>query len=355
MPAVYLEKYFGREDFKVKNDKQGGRTRKFLAKELDVKPESITFGKKGEILLTEAAAKNLSKKPIDDDSFLVNGGKAEALYEGLEMAYNDVMSGTVQAGGSSLTAPLRNLYQHAKKLAPVGLTTTMEKLRESGALEVLTGAGAGATFGVGIWLARSGFKQVNQGLARGDAEQTLKGGRHLFLGGESILTGAALASKLGSGALLKTAGAVAKTLAAPFALVHGAIDIAEGVHHIKNGIKNKDLMEGLEGVAEVGMGVGWVTAAFGATPAVVAVSCACLAGKMGIAVVRSRKRAKEKAKDAQRNEHALRNMLPNSTSRDEGKEIQLSKEESSLLNRPLVPNGVTTKTAPDVIALEFTG
>ena len=331
MPKVYLEKFFGREDFKASKDEKKRRlTQKFLAKHIGVKPEGILFNDLGEILLSNAAIRNLRGIPLEEIDAVTSGGKIEAVYEGLEMAYNDVMSGAVKAGGKQLAAPFGKLCKHVKNCVPAGLNSTAHDLRNSGALEVLTGVGIGGALGLGLWLGRSGFKQVNEGIARGDTGQALKGGRHLFLGGEALLTSAALTSKMGSHALLRTAGAVAKTLAAPFAVVHGVIDVGEGIHHLKNGVQKQDALEGLEGVAEIGMGIGWLAAAFGATPAVVGVSCACLAGKLGVAVVRKRKDKKaqaEQAEQADRDIDVLKTTTPNPENEESKNETILSKSE----------------------------
>lgn len=290
--ATLLQKYFGKKEFTAKHPRQQNLTKKFLAKALKIKPETIRFSEGGQLLLDREASRRMAKGRLDDTSFLTDGGKAEAIYEGVEMACNDVMAGTVQAGG--LMEPVRDLIRRTGQALPDSVKALAASLRVNGALEMLTGAGVAATVGLGLWLGYSGSKQAIQGVARGDQEQALRGARHLFLGSESLLTGTVLAAKVGRSALLKTAGTVAARLATPFALVHGAIDLAEGLTHLRAGVKDKDGLSVLEGVSELGMGVGWAAAAFGATPALVAVSCACLAGKIGVAAARSRQRKKER-------------------------------------------------------------
>lgn len=326
MPAIYLEKYFGKSDFKVTNPALQKKTRGFLAKQLKVKPESISFGDKGQIILNRQVTGRLLRTDLNDKTFLTDGGKSAALYEGVEMAYNDVMAGTVQAGGSSFTGRIREVVQKGVEMLPASVTETVAKLRDSGGLQVLGALGIGGTVGIGLWLGAVGAKQVSQGLARSDSDQALSGARHMFMGTESLMTGAAIASEMGTHTLLKTAGQVARTLAAPMAIANGVVDIVQGTKHIRDGIRKKDGLAGAEGLAELGMGVGWLAAGFGATPAVVAVSCACLAAKLGIVVVRSRqKRKAEKARMGQ-DGAILEQMLPQGASND--KEYRLSESES---------------------------
>jgi hypothetical protein len=332
VPSVYLEKYFGREDFNVQGAKRQAFTRNFLAKQLKVDPKTIEFDENGGLLLDRSASFRITKGPVDDSSFLLNGGRVEAVYEGVEMAYNDVMAGTVEAGGNGLTTPVREVARKIGGALPDSVRSMARSLRESGALEILTGVGAGGAAGLGLWLGYSGAKQATQGIARGDTEQTVRGARHLFLGSESLLTAAVLAARVSSHAVLQAAGAVALQLATPFALVHGAIDIAEGVGHLKQGVKNKDRLSVLEGVAELGMGVGWTVAAFGATPALVAVSCACLAGKLGVAVVRHRRQKKERKELIADHEKSRTDQVRHLEQIGE-KNLQLS-EDSPLMNGP---------------------
>lgn len=294
VPGVFLKKYFGCEDFKVKGAKRQVLTRNFLVKHLKVRPNNIKFDENGGLLLDKKAKSKITEGTLTDSSFLLNGGRAEAVYENVEMAYNDVMVGTVEAGGDGLMSPVRGLARKIGRVLPESIKDVAKGLRDSGSLDVLTGLGAGGAVGVGLWLGYSGARQVTQGVARGDSGQVFQGARRLFLGSESLVTASAMATKVSSNALLQTAGAAAIQLTAPLTLVHSAIDLVEGAGQLKEGIKNKDSLSALEGVAGLGTGAGWaMVVGFGATPALVAVCCACLAGKLAVSAVRHRRQKKE--------------------------------------------------------------
>lgn len=336
MPASYVIKYFGDEGIRPTDDQAQQRAEKFLATQLRVKQDEVFIQRNGTIFLSNRAFNNMEASDPDDLSFLVDGGKSGAFYEGAEMAYNDVLSGTVAAGGNGLTQKLKALGESAYSKLPDSVKEVASHLHDRGVLETVAGLGAGAVLGVGIWLGLKGAKQVAQGLAREDKDQTYKGARFLFLGAEATAASAALASTVSHHAFVQGAGQVAKHIAAPaFAVVHGAIDIGQGAYHISQGVTKHDNWAVAEGVAEIGMGAGWLLAAFTATPAVVGFSCVCLAGKLVSGVVRSRKEKRRAEELAEIDRQVRESYLP---MQEDAKVITLSKTESDqyLANKPMI-------------------
>lgn len=291
MPEAYVEKYLDTKVVVRRTEKAKSRTEAFLARQLSVPASDVAIEGNG-IALSDEAYEHLLETPLNDRSFVATGGPARAAYEVLEMAYNDVMSGSVQAGGASTVGIMRRGFNSAVKMAGGSATATLKAIADSGILKVAGGLGIGATAAIGIWLARLGGKQVKQARARQDQEQLWNGARSLFLGAESLAAGLAITASIASGPVAAAAGAVAATVAAPFAVVHGVIDVAQGVEHVKEGVTVKDGLRTLEGISEIGMGIGWLAAAFFPVPAVVAGSAICLATKMGVALAKSRRTKK---------------------------------------------------------------
>jgi hypothetical protein len=292
MPEVFVEKYFGSPRLTVKGSRCKKRQQRFLAGQLGVPPADVRVDFQGQVHLKNKAFKRLVTQPIEDNSFLEDGGRGAAVYEGVEMAYNDIMSGAVEASEGSLLEPVRNLGKKLIQATPAPARRIADKLAQNGAMEILTGVGSGLIAGFGLFLAYRGGRQFSQGLARGNADQLFNGSRQLFLGSEAIATGAALVGRTSGHPVVQTAAGVSARLATPFAVINGVVDLAQGTNHLKNAVRHADWLAGLEGVAELGMGAGWMAAAFGATPAIVTVSCACFAGKLGVALVRSRREKK---------------------------------------------------------------
>lgn len=293
MPDCFVRKYFGKDRIEDPSPEQATRMTKFLAGQFEVEPSEVKLAADGRILLSQRAYCRMQKVPLKDDSFFEDGGTGRSAYEMAEMAYNDVMSGSVQASGESMAGLARKGIEGLVELGGEKVKSAVDTLSRSGLTEVLTGAGAGLTAGLGVWLLRSGGKQFAQGLARDDQQQICEGARGLFLGTESMAATLALASQLGDAALLKVLGGVASKAALPLALIHGTTDVVQGGNKIIEGLEQKDALDVVEGVADLGMGAGWLSVAFSPTPEAVVTSCVCLATKMGVAVVRKRRRNRD--------------------------------------------------------------
>ena len=311
MPGAYLKKYFGENGLNPKDANAQRRAEKFLARELKVKPDEVNVSISGLVFLSRRAYARLASTDLDDLSFIASGGRLGAIYEGAEMAYNDVLAGTVQASGESLGGRLRRTAKNLYSKLPKPIRELTATMRENGTLETITGLGAGLALGVGVWLGIKGSKQIRQGLARGDLDQSLKGARFLFLGAEATAASAALAAKVTSHSFFKVAGRLATEVAAPaFAVVHGVIDIAQGSHHIKEGLQKKDNWKVLEGLAEIGMGAGWLAAAFTTTPVIVGISCLSLGVKLGSSVLSHRREKKLAEEEPAKHLAVLESMRP---------------------------------------------
>ncbi len=286
MPDCYFKKYFGKPH--VHRPKQTEAwTKSFLAEQLEISEEEIEL-RDERIYLSKEAYRKIWDIPLNDDSFLATGGAGRVFYEKLEMAYNDVISGSVEAGHHSMAGLVRQGFDQGVRLvAGPQAPEVMNALSQSGAFALAAGAGMGVTAGVGVWLIHLGLRQLRQAIARGDDEQLWEGGRSLFLGTESLAASAALGGTLGEGPLFALAGQSARTVARPFAVVHGVIDVCQGASHLVKGYRERDPLQMVEGGAEVGMGIGWLAVAYAPTPITVATSCACLAVKLGISLFRN--------------------------------------------------------------------
>lgn len=292
MPKAYLQKYFGKEEVIRQHPKSVKRTQKFLARQLEVNPEEIEL-RDGDVYVSRRAYRHMQESPPDDHSFMATGGSQRIGYEMLEMAYNDVMSGAVTASGHTLSEGLEVAKKTILHMGGEPAKEVLTTLAESGALTALSGAGVGVAAGIGIWLARLGVQQVSQADARDDREQFWNGARSLFLGTESMAAALALASTMGSSTTFQVMGQAAKAVAIPFATIHGVIDVGQGAKHLVEGTRNKDFLHALEGVAEIGMGIGWLAAAFAPTPAVVGTSCLFLGAKLAVTVAKHHREKKE--------------------------------------------------------------
>lgn len=285
---AHVKQLFGEEGLENKSSAARTRAAKFFAKKHKLQPKDVRIDEDGRLFVTRSGATKMRRLDIEDQSFLIGNDTASTVYEFAEMAYNDVMSGTASALGDST----KKIAKSVGKLVPESVKTAAKSLLENGGLVGLTATGAAGALGVGVWLTQLGIRETAQGFARSDRDQMLSGARHTFLGAEATAASAALASQLSSHAFFQAAGGVAKAVAAPFAVIHGAVDVVQGTHGLLKGVKQKDALRAGEGLAEIGMGIGWLAAGFGAAPAVVGFSCLCLAAKLGVGVARRRKEKK---------------------------------------------------------------
>lgn len=298
MPKPYVQKFFDADQVVRRTEAACRRTEEFVAQQLSVSHDQVEV-RDGEVFLSEEAYRELRRTSADDSSFLATGGTTRAVYELVEMGYNDIMSGSVGAAARSKSGLLKRTFDAAKGLMGEPAKKALRGLTESGALKVLGGIGIAATAGIGLWLGSLGKEQLKQALVRQDAEQAWNGARSLFLGAESAAASLAIAGQMCSGLAGTIGTAVARTVAAPFACVHGVIDVAQGVDHLRDGVKIRDGLRVTEGLAEIGMGIGWLAAAFCPVPAVVASAAACLATKLGVSLLRSRRAKKAKQEELQ--------------------------------------------------------
>ncbi len=334
MPKAYLEKYFGKDKVSRSTPNAAARTQKFLARQFGVSPEEIEL-KDGGVYLSGRAYRKMLQSPADDDSFLATGGSQRIAYEMLEMGYNDVMSGAVTATGHTFSEGVDLARKTIVGLGGEPAKEALKTLADSGALAALSGAGVGVAAGVGLWLARLGVQQVTQADARDDGEQFWHGARSLFLGTESLAAAMALASTMGSSTLFRVMGQAAKAVAIPFATIHGVIDVGQGAKHVAEGVKQRDYLHLLEGVSEIGMGVGWLAAAFAPTPMVVATSCLFLGAKLAVTVAKHR-RSKEEIHHERH--HAARESKAAASARPEP-----SKSVAACASSPSPPNATPSE------------
>jgi hypothetical protein len=296
MPKRYVEKFFDTDKVVRRSEKARRRTQAFLAKELSVPKGHISiYG--GEVYISDDAYENMRETPVGDSKFLVTGGPSRSVYEVVEMGYNDIMSGSINAASGAKAGLWKKAFDSTAKLLGRPANETLAKLAECGALRMLGGVGMAATAGIGVLLCALGKKQLEQAGARQDAEQAWNGSRSLFLGVESVAASLAICSHVIGGAVGAAAGAVAKTVAGPFACVHGVIDVAQGLDHLHDGVRGKDGLRVTEGLSEIGMGIGWLAAAFCPIPVVVGSAAVCLATKLGVSVLKSRRARKAKERE----------------------------------------------------------
>jgi hypothetical protein len=296
MPKRYVETFFDTDKVVRRSENARNRTQAFLAKQLSV-PKAHVSIHDGDVYLSDEAYDHMRETPVGDSTFLVTGGTARSFYEIVEMGYNDIMSGSVCAATKAKKGLFKGALDGTVELLGKPTKQALLKLAQSGALKLLGGIGIAATAGVGVWLGALGKEQLKQANARQDREQAWNGSRSLFLGAESVAASLAISGHMISGPIGAAAGALARAVAAPFACVHGVIDVAQGVDHLNDGVRAKDGLRVTEGLSEIGMGIGWLAAAFCPIPVVVGSAAVCLAVKLGVALLKSRRARKAKAQE----------------------------------------------------------
>ena len=262
---------------------------RFIAKRLGVPDCDISI-KDGKVYVTREAYDEISEQMLAE-----TGGLVRHVYEFAEMAFNDIYTGTVQASGGKPEHFMRRAGQVVgDKLKKVGgcLTQVGEFIGPT----VVSGLGLLGAGAVGIWLCKLGARQMAQAkndVTKEGGDLAWNGLRSFFLGSEALAASVSFASNLAHGTfaegLGQAAGSAAKAVALPLAWTHGIIDVGQGLTHIVQGTQEKSKLKIVEGLAEIGMGVGWLAAAYGATPVIVVGSCVCLATKIGVGMVRSYK------------------------------------------------------------------